>query len=61
MFPSALAGYVEGVDVEAQGAAWLDAHPEASAALVRIIRERMDVARRQRAAQAADMREAMSH
>ena len=61
MFPSALAGYVEGVEVEAQGAAWLDAHPEASAALVRIIRERMDVARRQRAAQAADMREAMSH
>lgn len=54
MFPSDLAGYVEGVDLEARGAAWIEENPEASAALVRIIRERMDVSRRQRAAQAAD-------
>ncbi|TWS21022.1 aminopeptidase N, partial [Tsukamurella conjunctivitidis] len=54
MFPQGLAGYVEGVDLVAQGNAWIDAHPEASAALVRILRERISVVERVLAAQGAD-------
>ena len=54
MFPQALAGYVEGVDLAADGQAWIDAHPEASAALVRILRERISVVERMLSAQAAD-------
>jgi len=54
MFPQGLAGYVEGVDLVAQGNAWIDAHPEASAALVRILRERISVVERMLAAQSAD-------
>ncbi len=56
MFPSELAGYVDGVDVVAQGRRWIEANPQASAALVRIIRERVSVAERQIAAQVADKR-----
>lgn len=54
MFPSDIAGYADGVDLVVSGQKWIDAHPDASAALIRIIRERMDVARRQVEAQAAD-------
>ncbi|MDO4260052.1 MAG: aminopeptidase N [Actinomycetaceae bacterium] len=54
MFPSDLAGYASGVDLPARGAEWIDSHPDASAALVRILRERCAVAARQVAAQAAD-------
>ena len=54
MFPTDIAGYAEGVDVEGAGAAWMAEHPGVSQALVRIVRERIDVARRQRAAQARD-------
>ncbi len=54
MFPSDIAGYAEGVDLVAASEKWIAEHPDASAALVRIIRERSDVARRQQAAQAAD-------
>ncbi|WP_026460108.1 aminopeptidase N [Schaalia suimastitidis] len=54
MFPSQLAGYVDSVDVVAAGRAWIDTHRDASAALVRIIRERISVAERQLHAQAKD-------
>lgn len=54
MFPSLIAGYAEGVDLVERGEAWIASHPQVSAALVRILRERIDVARRQVAAQAVD-------
>jgi aminopeptidase N len=54
MFPSALAGYAADLDVAALGRAWIGSHPEASAALVRILRERIAVVERQLAAQRAD-------
>ncbi len=54
MFPSALAGYAQGVDPAADGRAWIEAHPGASAALVRLIQERIAVVERQLAAQRAD-------
>ena len=54
MFPSSLAGYVPGVDLVAQGNAWIAAHPQASAALVRILRERIAVVERMLSAQEFD-------
>ncbi|QWW18854.1 aminopeptidase N [Schaalia sp. 19OD2882] len=54
MFPSDLAGYVEGLDLGARGEAWIAEHPQAPGSLVRIIRERVAVARRQESVQAAD-------
>ena len=54
LFPSDLAGYAPGVDVVRAGHEWIDAHPEASAGAVRIIRERIDVCERQMANQVAD-------
>lgn len=54
MFPTDIAGYAEGVDIVAAGQEWIASHTEVSAALVRIIRERVDVARRQIEAQKAD-------
>ncbi|MDY2668639.1 aminopeptidase N [Schaalia hyovaginalis] len=54
MFPSLIAGYAQGVDVVAAGEEWIAAHPQVSQALIRILRERIDVARRQIAAQGVD-------
>ena len=54
LFPSDLAGYAPGVDVVRAGHEWIDAHPEAPAGAVRIIRERIDVCERQMANQVAD-------
>jgi len=54
MFPSALAGYTDAVDPAADGRAWIASHGEASAALVRILQERIAVVDRQRAAQRRD-------
>ncbi len=53
LFPSDLAGYAPGVDVVRAGHEWIDAHPEAPAGAVRIIRERIDVCERQMANQVA--------
>lgn len=53
MFPSDLAGYTN-VDVVAKGQEWLASHQDASAALIRIIRERIAVAQRQLTTQMAD-------
>lgn len=55
MFPTCLAGHVDGLDLSVLAAQWIQTHPQASAALVRIIRERADVAERQMKAQAADV------
>ncbi|RRR34097.1 aminopeptidase N [Schaalia georgiae] len=54
LFPSDLAGYAPDVDVVRAGHEWIDAHPEAPAGAVRIIRERIDVCERQMANQVAD-------
>lgn len=54
MFPSALAGYVPSVDLAARGNAWIAEHPEASGALVRLLRERVAVVERMLGAQATD-------
>ena len=54
LFPSDLAGYAPGVDVVRAGHEWIDAHPEAPAGAVHIIRERIDVCERQMANQVAD-------
>ena len=54
LFPSALAGYAPEVDVVASGKAWIEAHPDASAGTIRIIRELIDVCERQIANQAVD-------
>ena len=54
LFPSDLAGYAPGVDVVRAGHEWIEAHPEAPAGAVRIIRERIDVCERQMANQVAD-------
>ena len=54
LFPTALAGYTTEVDVVASGKAWIDAHADASAGTLRIIRELIDVCERQIANQAVD-------
>ncbi len=54
MFPSSLAGYVPGLDLVAEGNAWIASHPQASAALTRILRERIAVVERMLSAQACD-------
>lgn len=54
MFPSLIAGYAQGVDLVGIGNAWIQAHPQVSAALIRILRERIDTVRRQLGAQEAD-------
>ena len=54
LFPNALAGYVPEVDVVASGKAWIEAHSDASAGTIRIIRELIDVCERQIANQAVD-------
>ncbi len=54
MFPSAIAGYTDSVDISADGREWIQQHPEASAALVRILQERISVVERMLAVQAAD-------
>lgn len=57
MFPSSVAGYVEGVDLVADGNAWMESHPQASAALVRILRERIAVVERMLSAQERDAKD----
>ena len=54
LFPTALAGYAPEVDVVAAGKAWIEAHADASAGTLRIIRELIDVCERQIANQAVD-------
>ena len=54
LFPTALAGYATEVDVVASGKEWIEAHPDASAGTLRIIRELIDVCERQIANQAVD-------
>ncbi|MFC2557903.1 MAG: ERAP1-like C-terminal domain-containing protein, partial [Pauljensenia sp.] len=54
LFPSALAGYLPEVDVVAAGKSWIDEHADASAGLIRIVREHIDVCERQIANQAVD-------
>ena len=54
LFPNALAGYAPEVDVVASGKAWIEAHADASAGTIRIIRELIDVCERQIANQAVD-------
>ena len=54
LFPNALAGYTPEVDVVASGKAWIEAHADASAGTIRIIRELIDVCERQIANQAVD-------
>ncbi len=54
LFPTSLAGYAPDVDVVAAGRAWIEAHAEASAGTLRIIRELIDVCERQIANQAVD-------
>ena len=54
LFPNALAGYAPEVDVVASGKAWIEAHTDASAGTIRIIRELIDVCERQIANQAVD-------
>ena len=54
LFPTSLAGYAPDVDVVAAGHAWIEAHAEASAGTLRIIRELIDVCERQIANQAVD-------
>ena len=54
LFPTALAGYVPEVDVVSAGHAWIEAHADASAGTLRIIRELIDVCERQIANQAVD-------
>ena len=54
LFPTALAGYTTEVDVVASGKAWIDAHADASAGTLRIIRELIDVCERQITNQAVD-------
>ena len=58
LFPSLIAGYATGVDVAGAGRTWIAEHTDASAALVRLLRERISVVERQLAAQAADSRPA---
>ena len=55
MFPTALAGYVDGLDLAERGRQWMNDHPDVSAALTRIIRERVAVVERMTAAQKADI------
>ncbi|MDC4233145.1 aminopeptidase N [Actinomyces sp. B33] len=55
LFPSDLAGYVDGVDPAQMGREWIEAHPQASAGTVRIIREQIAVCERQVANQRADV------
>ncbi|WP_314920926.1 ERAP1-like C-terminal domain-containing protein, partial [Actinomyces oris] len=54
LFPTSLAGYAPDVDIVAAGHAWIEAHAEASAGTLRIIRELIDVCERQIANQAVD-------
>ena len=54
MFPKALAGYVEGLDLVAQGTRWIQSHQDASAALIRLLREQISTTERMLGAQAAD-------
>lgn len=54
LFPTSLAGYAPDVDVVAAGHTWIEAHAEASAGTLRIIRELIDVCERQIANQAVD-------
>ena len=54
LFPNAIAGYAPEVDVVASGKAWIEAHADASAGTIRIIRELIDVCERQIANQAVD-------
>ena len=54
LFPTAIAGYAPEVDVVAAGKAWIEAHADASAGTLRIIRELIDVCERQIANQAVD-------
>jgi len=55
LYPLRLAGLgLEGIDVLALTREWLDGHPEAPAALRRLVVESMDTARRAIAAQAVD-------
>ena len=54
MFPKALAGYVEGLDLVEQGTRWIQSHQDASAALIRLLREQISTTERMLGAQAAD-------
>ncbi|KGF00546.1 aminopeptidase N [Actinomyces sp. S6-Spd3] len=54
MFPKALACYVEGLDLVAQGTRWIQSHQDASAALIRLLREQISTTERMLGAQAAD-------
>ena len=54
MFPKALAGYVEGLDLVTQGMRWIHSHHDASAALIRLLREQISTTERMLGAQAAD-------
>ena len=54
MFPKALAGYVDGLDLVAQGMRWIQSHQDASAALIRLLREQISTTERMLGAQAAD-------
>ena len=54
MFPKALAGYVDGLDLVAQGTRWIQSHQDASAALIRLLREQISTTERMLGAQAAD-------
>ena len=55
MFPKALAGYVQGIDPIAKGNEWISNHRNASAALVRLLREQISTTERMLNAQAADL------
>lgn len=54
MFPSAIAGYTDEVDVVELGKAWMAEHPEVSAALRRLLSERISLAERMIHAQKVD-------
>ena len=55
MFPKALAGYVQGIDPIAKGNEWISNHRNASAALIRLLREQISTTERMLNAQAADL------
>lgn len=54
MFPAAIAGYATNLDLVARGQQWIAQHPDVSAALIRLLSERVAVAERMLKAQQAD-------
>lgn len=58
LFPTALTGLGIGGDIVGRAQKWLDEHPDAPAALRRLVTEQMDGARRTAAAQQVDAQQA---